>query len=59
MDPCRTASLITVVIVTIWTVPVVHVAGHPSFTHCNGNKECGSILRDEASVYFNVTAVHV
>ena len=22
-------------------------------------KECRSILRDEASVYFNVTAVHV
>ena len=23
------------------------------------DKECRSILRDEASVYFNVTAVHV
>ena len=25
----------------------------------NSTKECRSILRDEASVYFNVTAVHV
>ena len=25
----------------------------------NETKECRSILRDEASVYFNVTAVHV
>ena len=30
---------------------VLHVEGY--------RKECRSILRDEASVYFNVTALHV
>ena len=29
------------------------------FGRCSSTKECRSILRDEASVYFNVTAVHV
>ena len=31
------------------------------FCHCfqKAGKECRSTVRDEASVYFNVTAVHV
>ena len=29
------------------------------YTSTVNTKECRSILRDEASVYFNVTAVHV
>ena len=31
----------------------------PSHTEGHTITECHSILRDEASVYFNVTAVHV
>ena len=42
VDPCRTASLITVVIVTIWAASVV--TWRPSFTHCNGNQRVGFYL---------------